>query len=272
MWSITPPAMNLLLQQLSNVGNTMTFSFATEITNTAASLSNPVMSVTQRIAISPEVRGNLTRILVQREGSVKLPNLFLPFYFNKAGQQLTAIGEGTVDSNREACELYLSSNQGEQGFYFALACQSLFSRSTPMSADGWNTLSPQEWQCINQDACLNVQPPEARDRFAIDSVFVLVTSSVVLNAGILQSIGIVAAYTTFVLAIGRVIRYALSGGAYRTTLEDMEDPQYLVCLIEFMMIIRGRKQYILEQQLYQELVNTIRDSSLLEQRTRYKQE
>eukprot|EP00744_Colponema_vietnamica_P005430 GILI01007960.1.p1 GENE.GILI01007960.1~~GILI01007960.1.p1 ORF type:complete len:1364 (-),score=194.98 GILI01007960.1:168-3836(-) len=270
LWSITPPAMELLLQQLASADKDIGFTFTVEITNTASSLSNPVLSSSQRFALTPEVRGNLSRLLINQTGYMTLPNMFVPFFYNKAGQQMQSIGGG-ADINREQCRLYLSS-QGTQGYYFAFTCQSLFAKGTPLSTGDFNTLSQQEWQCLNRDYCENVESTAARTNYSSSNVFVVVTSSVVLNAGILQSIGIVAAYSTFVLAIGRVIRFALSGGAYRTTLEDMEDPQYLVCLIEFMMMIRGRKQFILEQQLYRELVDTIRDSSLLEKRTRYKQD
>lgn len=270
LWSITPPAMQLLLQQLASPDKELAFTFTVEITNSASSLSNPTLSSLQRFTLTPEMRGNLSQLLVNQTGSMTLPNMFVPFFYNKAGQQLSIIGSNG-DLNREQCRLYLSQ-QGSQAYYFALTCQSLFAKGTPQSSSDFNTLSRQEWLCLTRDICENVEPTAVRANYTSSNVFVVVTSSVVLNAGILQSIGIVAAYTTFVLAIGRVIRFALSGGAYRTALEDMDDPQYLVCLIEFMMMIRGRRQFILEQQLYKELVDTIRDTSLLEKRTRYKQD
>jgi hypothetical protein len=111
---------------------------------------------------------------------------------------------------------------------------------------------------------------DPQDAFGVAPFYVVVTSPAALSASILQSIGIVAAYTTFVLAIGRVLRFVVTGGAFRVTIEDLEDPSFLVSLVEYLYIARAQQDFQLELELYKQLVDTLRVTEILEKRTKEK--
>eukprot|EP00658_Telonema_sp_P-2_P023049 TRINITY_DN19230_c0_g1_i9.p1 TRINITY_DN19230_c0_g1~~TRINITY_DN19230_c0_g1_i9.p1 ORF type:complete len:261 (-),score=41.62 TRINITY_DN19230_c0_g1_i9:215-997(-) len=216
----------------------------------------------QRILLSPAIKASIHTMLTNSSVlSIKIPNLFDPFIFINDGVFGTS-GDG---ANAESCTLYQTLATSGAAF-FALECQTLFARSNP-NVEGWGALSPAENTCYTGGGCTPYSTIASRANFSIAPVTVVATSGVVLDASFLQSIGIVAAYTTFVLAIGRVLRFAVSGAAYRVTIEDIEDPTLLVCLIELMFILRERKKFQFESLLYLELMDTLRDTAALRAKT-----
>ena len=157
--------------------------------------------------------------------------------------------------------------------YFSLWCHTLFALSNPSVGHPWNDLSPQEYACLKHDTCPNYEVPIFQNNLdtGLAPMWFVILSVSVLSASFLQSIGIVAAYTTFVFAIGRVLRFAVSGGAFRTTLEDCQEPKYLVSLVELMYIARAQEEFDLERKVYVRLMDTLRQTEVLERKTRPKE-
>jgi hypothetical protein len=98
-------------------------------------------------------------------------------------------------------------------------------------------------------------------------MFFVVESSQSLSVGFLQTIGIVAAYTTFVLAIGRVLRFIFSGMAFKVSVEVMENPEPLIDAVHLMYMARARRDYVVEQRAYNCLVDTLRQTEFLQRVT-----
>ena len=97
----------------------------------------------------------------------------------------------------------------------------------------------------------------------MEGLFFVVESSQSLSVGFLQTIGIVAAYTTFVLAIGRVLRFVFSGMAFKVSIEALENPKPLIDVLQLMYVARARGDFVVEHRAYTCLVDTLRQAELL---------
>jgi hypothetical protein len=146
---------------------------------------------------------------------------------------------------------------------FEIRCQTLFQNSNPTTYTGWNDLSAAEWGCLrNNGPCPNEQASQGGTRNQAGPFFV-VESSPSLSVGFLQTIGIVAAYTTFVLAIGRVLRFIFSGMAFKVSIEGLEDPTPLIHTVQLMYMARAQRQFAVEHRAYTTLVDCLRQAELL---------
>jgi hypothetical protein len=263
-WSISPPAQEELLESL-NSSRSVNVIFSIVVRQRVSYNSAVHSDMTQYHSLSAEEKGNLSLVLLGLEPSVNLRSFYLPFIQNDQAESLLAVGVPSI--NTRQCTLSLNTNTSLHGGtvqYFSLLCHGLFELGNPIH-HSWRP-SPNEENCEASDACPNYEVNQTG--FVFCNPFVAIVSTPVLAAGFLQTIGIVAAYTTFVLAIGRVLRFATTGGAYRTMLEDIENPSYLVGLIEYLYIARAAEDYELEMRIYLELVNTIRVTEELERKTK----
>jgi len=96
--------------------------------------------------------------------------------------------------------------------------------------------------------------------------FFVISDKVPNDAGVLPNIGIIALYTTFILAIGSVLRGALAGTANMTHMQDMEDPGRVDDLVESILLCQssGKPSDLeLESLLYFELIDLLRSSEAL---------
>ena len=85
------------------------------------------------------------------------------------------------------------------------------------------------------------------------------------NNVLIPSMGIIALYTTFVIAVARIVRQILVGGAGRAVLEDMPDPRPLLRLVEDIKLAQVEGDMKLEKELYYNLLNIFRDPTLLKE-------
>eukprot|EP00388_Colpodella_angusta_P013019 GDKJ01032807.1.p1 GENE.GDKJ01032807.1~~GDKJ01032807.1.p1 ORF type:complete len:439 (-),score=15.17 GDKJ01032807.1:201-1415(-) len=90
--------------------------------------------------------------------------------------------------------------------------------------------------------------------------------------------GIIALYTTFVLALASVIRGRLTGAIHRVVLEEVQDPQSLAIYVQYIWMSRGGGRpdrgydLILEEQLYLEMLDLLRSPEELLRKTKKRQE
>lgn len=216
------------------------------------------------------VQQNLSAMLQGQQDHIVIPHLYTPFLFNLPQGDFRFFGQPRPSSNTVRCYLGMTNVSMSASQFFSLWCDTLFELSNPPSTgEGWNNLSPQEWNCARGGTC-----PDYDDAAHVGTspLYFVIASNAVFSTSLLQSVGIVAAYTTFVFAIGRVLRFAVTGGAYRVELEDIEDPLYLVHLIEYLFMARAQGNYQLEEEVYTQLINTLRLPDVLEAKTRKKME
>ena len=83
------------------------------------------------------------------------------------------------------------------------------------------------------------------------------------GAGFMASVGIMTLYSTFVFTLARLLRWLLTGMAYRVPLEDMQDPSRLLQLVEDIKLARSEGDLMLEEQLYGELIHIYQSTELL---------
>lgn len=276
VWAMPPPATAELLQLLNQSNGEVAITVTLEARNgvTTQTDAGSAVFVIQSRTLQPFEMANLSLLLSGNVSRVLITQLYTPFIFNQGPSSISVSSEDLVDCYFTA---FNTSDGGGGGggarsgaLYFAVECRTLFMEGNP--GQSWQ-FSPTERDCWLSDLrCPNYETTQLGSQGATSPLYFVVVSSAVFSASLLQQIGIIAAYTTFVFAIGRVLRFAFVGGAYRTSLEDMEDPSYLVSLIEYMCIARANRDFMLEQEIYQELVNTMRVTEELEWQTRMKAE
>lgn len=89
---------------------------------------------------------------------------------------------------------------------------------------------------------------------------------VVVGSGIIQyisSLGIIAFYTTFVLAVHRLLRPLWSDIIGRIMYEDFDDCDLLLKYVEDIYLARANKELLLEESMYNHLIGVIKDPSTL---------
>ena len=265
-WAMPPPATQELLRTLNGSDGQLAIVVTLEVRNGVASQAEASSSfLTQTRVLQPHEMRNLSLLLTGKVSRVLIEKFYSPFVFNKAPSSFTA---RTDYADFVDCFLTVFNSTDSGTLYFSVECRTLFMDGNP--GLHWQFSQP-EAVCWTSDLqCPNYENRPLGSVGALSPVYFVVVSSAVFTASLLQQIGIVAAYTTFVFAIGRVLRFAFVGGAFRTSLEDMEDPSYLVSLIEYMCIARAGGDYRLEMDIYTELVNTLRVTEELEWQTRAK--
>jgi hypothetical protein len=264
MWSITPPARAELINTLHSSTAAFALQIAITITSTVPTNGVPVHTLMVRRDFTPQERMTLMSVLDHNSttATIHFDALFNPFVLVEMDQ---IVSPRARPWDYASCNLTFAEETPESG-YWGLACTTVFAMSNPQGGDDWNDLTPREFEClVHQSQCPDYERSPVRH---YGEPFLLIVTAPVLASGVLQSIGIVAAYTTFVFAIGRIVRFAFSGGAYRVTLEAMEDPTVLINLIEYAAMTRARGEHDEERRAFKVLMGLLRVTELLEEKTR----
>lgn len=96
--------------------------------------------------------------------------------------------------------------------------------------------------------------------------FFVQSTKVVIAQGLtsyISSFGIIAFYTTFVLAVGRLYRTLVSDVIGRIFYEDLDDVDLLINYVQDIYLARANLDLKLEQTMYEYLIYIFRDPSLL---------
>jgi hypothetical protein len=271
LWDISPPARTVLIDNLQTAVLPAYIEVMVTVTSSIATNGVSVRSAVSHRALSVPERSRLRDVLLTNTSTetIIVTGLYMPFVFNDPSAVSFA---SAVAADWSACNLTYNTEtppHSQSAGYFGLQCTTIFAASNP-AAGGLGQLTPQESSCLsNPEACpdYELNPPVP----VYDTPFLFVVSSPALSVGLLQSVGLIAAYTTFVLAIGRIVRFAFSGGAYRVTLENLQDPGVLINLIEYISMVRARGEHGEERRVFSKLMYIVRVTEVLERKTRIKE-
>eukprot|EP01060_Flectonema_neradi_P017272 TRINITY_DN2413_c0_g4_i1.p1 TRINITY_DN2413_c0_g4~~TRINITY_DN2413_c0_g4_i1.p1 ORF type:complete len:2832 (+),score=358.96 TRINITY_DN2413_c0_g4_i1:61-8556(+) len=232
-----------------------------------------------RVAIATALRDEVRKEMV-------LDHFYSPFLFNRrqllklyvpegyAQLKCTFVLEPGIDhncTNGTKC----APTRGFSSFSTSFVCDSLFQNGNPL--DAGFVFSEPELTCFSQSkyfrysGCPAYDSKEHPRDFGKRSMYIVTASdNVTDNSGwgaLLASFSIAALYTTFVLAIGRVIRGMFVGSAHRVVLEDMLDPRPVEYIVKCMHYARCEGDLVLESALYQELLRLYRSPESLREFT-----
>jgi len=116
-----------------------------------------------------------------------------------------------------------------------------------------------EWWEIQGD-----HPTIAEDPFPPEPIYVFSTSRSLSGT---LNYGLIGVYLTFVITIGRFVRYAVVGMSKNIIYEDVANPDYFIRLCQDIYMARLQKHLALEEQLYVELINLLRSPETIIERT-----
>eukprot|EP00658_Telonema_sp_P-2_P052189 TRINITY_DN4037_c0_g1_i11.p1 TRINITY_DN4037_c0_g1~~TRINITY_DN4037_c0_g1_i11.p1 ORF type:complete len:312 (-),score=69.48 TRINITY_DN4037_c0_g1_i11:355-1290(-) len=216
---------------------------------------------------------------------VTLQGIYDPFLRNTPSNiqpfsELTSYPEYYID-----CQLSLETvNSSASGVamwvrYWCLKCRSLFEAGNNPYSNAYNGTDK---QCVTTDSgCegIDYQNPHSASSEArtmnVDGVYVVASSDQVPSplSLIPADAGIIALYTTFVLALAGVVRNGLEGSTYRVVIEECHDPRCLEELITYIYLSRGGGDptkgfdLVLEEQLFFELMDLLRSPEELKRRS-----
>lgn len=185
--------------------------------------------------------------------SVHLPQAFVPFIVNKA----TGLETVTIQDHRMA-KSYMAN------------CSLTIVYNTPQSSS-IRELPYWGIECDRIDISQKSGGAGAGSDTRGGMYFDIQSRKIVQEgglAGALSSFGIITFYTTFVLAVGRLLRSYVTGLAARIFYEDLDDPDLLYSFCQECYLARAVGDLELEQILVEQLIDIYRDTALLKAWTR----
>lgn len=282
LWHVSPQALSQIYNGLRGAAANQSQFYILQTLELTR--SSNVATSTARWAVPWDAAEGLLRVLddessaVQPDNnattSVKLPLFFTPFVFNHASrvEEYTG-GTDHLARNRQSCVLEL--RHGRDAVlqtlvrYWCLSCAPLFPSGQVPTL---NTSDAAEWHCLTTgEGCSQINYEDI-DYFANSSssaislvplYFVVLSDSVVVGVAFLRSIGIVALYTTFILALGRLLRSLLSNKVGTLFFTTMVDSTVLVRLMSCAELARAYGDLRLEHVAYLELVDLMRSPERL---------
>ncbi|KAG5465648.1 hypothetical protein CUR178_00358 [Leishmania enriettii] len=218
--------------------------------------------------------------------SASLPFFYSPFAFNRASRfDGLPTNPRFPHRNHHNCTLQLIHDKdvalGALVRYWCLHCAPLFPEGNVPSA---NVSSAAEWRCLTTgEGCENLNyeddvgvsgnrtvraPPvgyvSARVAEAqVPMHMVIISDTVVMGISLLKGIGIVALYTTFVLALGRLLRSVLANQSSTLLYSNMANPAALENMVRCIEMAREYGDLRLEHAIYLELVDLLRSAERL---------
>ncbi|RNF14292.1 uncharacterized protein Tco025E_06025 [Trypanosoma conorhini] len=270
LWPISPQAFRRLNEQLAAaVSNKTTVQMYHSLELTRSGTANPV-SYTQSWTVSSTtaqaIHYMLNHPIAHGTNSVLLHNFYTPFLFVHP-DGFAAFGDGT-GRNFMDCSIVLRQ-EVEPALnytvrYWCVKCQSLFTGGNVPSA---NLTRFPEWDCLSTgEGCssFDFELRNGDDGYnPVSMYFVILSDPSVGGVSFLQGIGIVALYTTFVLALGRIFRGMFADKAKHAVLTAMADPTPVAQLIAYIELARECGDLRLEQSVYFELVDLLRSPERL---------
>ncbi|KAF8281887.1 hypothetical protein TcYC6_0007880 [Trypanosoma cruzi] len=270
LWPISPQAYGRLNEQLMEVMENKTTMQLFQTIELSRSGTSNFVSHTQSWTFSWEAARDIHRMLnnptTNGTGYVKLQNFYTPFLFSHPDGLAAFDGGGGV--NVMDCSILLrqevDSVLNNTVRYWCVECQSLFTHGNIPNSN--KTRFP-EWGCLSTGEGCSKFNFERRNGDVnynpVPMYFVVLSDPSVGGVPFLQGIGIVALYTTFVLALGRIFRGMFANKAKYTILSDMADPTPIAQLIEYITVARECGDLPLEQSVYIELVDLLRSPERL---------
>eukprot|EP00754_Rhynchopus_humris_P030721 Rhum_TRINITY_DN15289_c9_g1::Rhum_TRINITY_DN15289_c9_g1_i1::g.144465::m.144465 len=269
-WSITPPAVDTLVQKLTDpkLGEPPGLVFTIDLQRLNGGQAGLDLKSFYKYPLSRENQTMLNALadLVLYNGTGTAPP---PVLLKKFSPTFVFNRPATLAFGTRAADCELSAKSSTQGVaFFDIECRAMFACG--------NKVGPgdPETRCVLGDpaACpdYDVQKiplcphthAETYVPFYYVAVSDMVSSSDTPLAG-LFNVGIVALYVTFVLAIGKLIRGLLSMSSAVVFVQDVQNPSFVARLADHVHLARGAGDLALEADLYCAVINILRSPETL---------
>jgi hypothetical protein len=236
LWSISVPSMKMLSYQLGYTNKTLTLVFTTTIDRLGPSDAT-VVSIKQNYQFTRPQRDVLANMINHPYEASDLPlgNVYNPYLLNKYDDLYTANVDNKFLPN---CTMGIRSDQN-QSLFWVIYC-------TPY----------QFFDIGNQTA------NSTGIFFWIQSTRIVSDTNSLTS--IISGIGIVAFYTTFVLAVGNVVRGFASGLVQVIFYENVDNVDLLLSFVMDIYMARECKDVALEEMMFTQLLRIFRDTPVLQ--------
>lgn len=165
-----------------------------------------------------------------------------PFLLNQPATVVPL--QASIPGTQSNCNLSLRSevslSTGTTVRYWCISCQGLFSGGiVPTPADPESPCSLYNFQC-GANSLESSTASQGRPLNASSPFFVIASDQVPTKNNLVPiDVGIIALYTTFIFAIGGLIRGTLTGMSHRIVLEDVAEPRCIAELLGYIYLSRG---------------------------------
>ncbi|KAG5490221.1 hypothetical protein JKF63_00340 [Porcisia hertigi] len=204
-------------------------------------------------------------------GTASLPFFYSPFLFNRASQlNGLPLNPHFPHRNQHNCTLELNHERdvalNSLVRYWCLHCEPLFPEGNIPSE---NISSAAEWRCLTRgEGCSDFNYEDVSNKSGnhvaqVPMYIVVVSDTVVIGISFLKGIGIVAIYTTLVLAFGRLLRSILANQVSTLLYSNMANPTVLENMVRCIGMARAYGDLRLEHTIYIELVDLLRSAERL---------
>lgn len=260
VWSVSPASRAALVDAL-RTRKLQNVLFSTTFTRTAGDAGTNVVKVESAWPMPPNVQSVLLKMLESEEygNEVPFPRFYTPFILSLPGTVRTL--PTTMDTQDCAAKLTVGKDldSGMAVRIWCMQCNSLFPNGNDFEKQNETGISASLLEMGSYDGVPN--------GFTQTPLYYVVTSDNVPAQTLFPNIGIIALYTTFILALGQVIRARTTGSSHRVLLQDVANTQPLEEILQFIFLARAMNEYALEEQLYYELIDLLRSPQDLFART-----
>ncbi|EPY19173.1 hypothetical protein AGDE_15386 [Angomonas deanei] len=273
VWRISPDLFNEMQRKLELVVNesaTVSIVQEIEVVRTASAASSSLTQLTStQWPVTASTAADLLNLLVNHtfHRPVELLWFYTPFVLNRP----SSVGfypRSSDPLNYVNCSLQLRQARdpllGQRVLYWCSTCDPLFTRGNiPREKDNYA-----EWSCLTSGiGCKAFNYDESAPVYnttdATPMYLVFLSDNVVVGLSFLNKFGLVALYTTFVLAFGRLLRSMMTGKAQQVVLSDMTDPIPLLQVIQCIQTAREAGELVVEHRVYLDLIDLLRSPERL---------
>jgi hypothetical protein len=272
IWPISPQSGRSLLFSLEDVASgAQPFNIGLDLTLTRESSTGngaKTQKLSQTWTMEAGTASQLACMLNNTCPNVSfviMPKFYDPIIFNQPGNvQFFDSVIGQTNFGKVDCSMALRTEKNPSMNdlpvrYWCLKCNSLFSRGNFP-----NDTYP-DWDCVSEgNGCrdYNYEAAQPSPYSPAPMYFVAISENVPNTFSFIPNMGIIALYTTFVLAAGSFIRNSFKPEP-DILLSEAADPQPIADLVSYLAAARFEKDFALEQSIYLDLIDLLRNPAAL---------
>jgi hypothetical protein len=241
-WTISVPSMKMLSYQLSETNKTLSLVFTTTIDRLGPDSAQTV-AFKQQYSFTRLQRNALADMINRPteyndgKSDLQLGNVYSPYLLNKYDGLRKAVVAPEFLPN---CTMGIRNAQNVS-LYWVFSCTS------------YNFDNPGTNMTMNSTGIY----------FWIQSAYIVIsdTNSIL---SLISGIGIIAFYTTFVLAVGNLVRSFASGLVGSIFYENVDNVDLLLSFVMDIYIARESRDIALEEIMFEQILRIFRDTSVLQ--------
>ena len=240
IWQITPGAMQLLMDALTNLNQTLMLNVTTWFTRSSSS-SAPIVYNEYSTPLTANVSSALAAALQSNDPSgavVVVPSCYPRYlYLSSTSSSITGSVDVLYDTAADfnTCELVYHAANGTD---------------------------PAWWEVLDGSDGLLGTNGTLGELHGVDAPPLLVFSQRLPSSSTLN-LGLVAFYVTVVLAVGKFLRVYVQGNSANIIYNQIPDPSVVLTMCKDLYSARLLGQLVLEEQLYVAIINLLRSPELL---------